>query len=85
VQHARAHAGAGRGVAGHAVAGGDEGVGAVVDVQQRALRAFEQQVGAVQVASFSSRETSAIMGLSSFGLAHGLVVDRLELNSHRPM
>jgi hypothetical protein len=34
----------------------------VVDVQQRALRAFEQQVGAALVASFSSRETSAIMG-----------------------
>jgi hypothetical protein len=47
------------------------GIGAVVHVEQRALRAFEQQVGAGTGArSLSSRETSAIIGLSSLGVAH---------------
>ena len=49
VQHARADARAGRRVAGDAVARGDVRIGAVVDVEQRALRAFEQQVVAVPV------------------------------------
>ena len=46
VQQPGPEARAGRRVAGHAVARGDVRVGAVVDVEQRALRAFEQQVGA---------------------------------------
>ena len=39
---ARAHAGAGRGLRRHRVGRGDVGIGAVVDVEQRALRALEQ-------------------------------------------
>ena len=39
---ARAEARAGRGLAGDGVGGGDERIGAVVDVEQRALRALEQ-------------------------------------------
>ena len=37
----RADAGAGAGAAGHEVRAGDERIGAVVDVEQRALRALE--------------------------------------------
>ncbi len=39
---ARAHAGAGRRLRRHRVGRGDEGIGAVVDIEQRALRALEQ-------------------------------------------
>ena len=39
---ARAHAGAGRGLRRHRVGRGDVGIGAVVDIEQRALRALEQ-------------------------------------------
>ena len=39
---ARAHAGAGRRLRRHRVGRGDVGIGAVVDVEQRALRALEQ-------------------------------------------
>src|SRR5450830_250069 len=46
VQHARAYARTGGGIAGHAVRRSDEWVGTVVDVEQGTLRAFEQQVGA---------------------------------------
>ena len=40
----RRHARAGAGAAGGGVRGGDERIGAVVDVEERALRAFEQDV-----------------------------------------
>ena len=43
VEHLRADAAARRGRAGEAVRAGDVRIGAVVDVEQRALRAFEQQ------------------------------------------
>src|SRR5471032_467278 len=46
VQHAWTHARTGGGIAGHAVRRGDEWIRAMVDVEQGALRAFEQQVGA---------------------------------------
>src|SRR5690606_40703959 len=44
MQVARTDAAAGRGGAGSGVGGRHVGIGAVVDVQQRALGAFEQQV-----------------------------------------
>ena len=40
----RTHAGAGGGLAGDGVGGGDEGIGAVVDVQHHRLRALEQDL-----------------------------------------
>ena len=71
---------AGGGVAGHAVARGDVRIGAVVDVEQRALRAFEQQVvaGAVRVVQIA-QPTSAIIGASCSARAHRLVEHRLEV------
>ena len=42
----RAEAGAGRGGAGDGVGRGDERIGAVIDVEQHALRAFEQDAAA---------------------------------------
>src|SRR5690606_26343153 len=38
----RPHAGAGSGLTGDRIGRGDERIGAVVDIEQRALRAFEQ-------------------------------------------
>ncbi|MCY1204318.1 hypothetical protein D9M72_158440 [compost metagenome] len=73
VQHARAHARTGGGVAGHAVARGDVRVGAVVDVEQRALRAFEQQVGAGLVGVVQLARHVGHHGLEQHGVAHGLV------------
>ena len=49
VQQVGPDARAGGRVAGHAVARGDVRIGAVVDVEQRALRALEQDVGAAAV------------------------------------
>ena len=55
VDRARAHAGAGRGLRRHGVRRGDERIGAVVDVEQRPLRAFEQD--ALALAALARRAT----------------------------
>ena len=83
VQHARADAGAGGGVAGHAVAGGHVGIGAVVHVQQRALRAFEQQVVAVDVGFVQLARDVGHHRLEQFGVLHRLVEHRLVVDGRR--
>mmetsp|Transcript_23197 Transcript_23197/g.54782 ORF Transcript_23197/g.54782 Transcript_23197/m.54782 type:complete len:566 (+) Transcript_23197:2995-4692(+) len=78
VQHLRPHAGARGGIAGNTVAGGDVGVGAVVDVQQRALRAFEQDVLAGQVGLVDHVADVGQHRLDGLGHLHRLLEDRLE-------
>jgi hypothetical protein len=46
------------------------GIGAVVDVEQRALRAFEQQVVAGLVPRNRLRGTSATIGFMRSAIAH---------------
>jgi hypothetical protein len=54
---ARAHAGAGRRLRRHGVGRGDVGIGAVVDVEQRALRALEQDALALAALLVEQRHT----------------------------
>ena len=80
VQHARAHARSGSGVAGHAVAGGHKRVGAVVHVEQGALGAFEQQIGTggmrvVQLARHVGHHGQQVLGVS-----HGFVVSAVKVH-----
>ena len=84
VQHARADAGAGGSLAGDAVRRGDEGIGAVVDVEQRALRAFEEQVAARLVDGIQGVRNVDDHRLDHLGVGHrlredGFVIDGLRL------
>ncbi len=80
MQHARADAGAGSGVAGHAVRRGDERIGAVVDIEQRALRAFEQQVAAGLVRCVQLRRHVADHRTQARHQGHRVVEGLLEVD-----
>jgi hypothetical protein len=69
VEQLRADARAGRRRAGDAVRARHVRIGAVVDVQQRALRALEQQRVALLARLMDEPATSAIIGASSFASA----------------
>ena len=77
VQQVGPDARAGGGVAGHAVARRHVRVGAVVDVEQRALRAFEQQVRAVAVGLVQPVADVGQHRQQLLGGPHRAVVDRL--------
>ena len=83
MQEARAHASARSGVARHTVAGGHKRIGAVIDVEQRALRALEQQVHPLLMGFVQLARNVGNHGLELFGLDHGLVVHRVELDVRR--
>ena len=83
MQHARANASASGGIAGYAVARRHIGVGAVVDVKQRALRAFKQQVGAVGMRVIEFARHVGHHGLEQFGVAHGFVIHGVEVDGRR--
>jgi hypothetical protein len=80
VQTAGADAGTRRRLARHAVAGGHEGIGAVVDVEQRALGAFEQQVAARLVDRVEVGRNIGDHRTDLFGIGHRLVEDRLKIH-----
>ncbi|MPM93508.1 hypothetical protein SDC9_140646 [bioreactor metagenome] len=80
VQHAGADAGTGGRLTGYAVGRGDEGIGAVVDVEQGTLSSFEQHVLAGLVGVVQRRRDVDDHRPDDFGVGHGLVVDGLEIN-----
>ena len=84
VQLVGADARAGGRVAGDAVARGDERIGAVVDVEQGALRAFEQDVPAGLVELVERVADVADHRPHLFAGAHRHLEDRLELERARP-
>ena len=79
VQHARADTRAGGRIASHAIARGDKGIGAVVDIKQGTLRTFKQQVGASLVGFIElARDIGHHRGKGR-SVGHGLVVERVEV------
>ena len=80
MQHAGPHTGTGGGIAGDAIAGSDEGVGAVVHIKQGALSAFEQEVcaGLVRVIEFAG--DIGHHGREQLGMFHRLRIDQLKLH-----
>ncbi len=79
-ERARAHAGAGSGLAGDRVRRGDEGIGAVVDVEQRALRAFEQDARALAALLVEQNPDRIHEGQDAIGDRGQLFHDRLVLD-----
>src|SRR5690606_39522291 len=73
VQVQRAEAGTGGGAAGGGAGAGHVRVGAVVDVQQRALGALEHDVGAGLAQLVPARGDVGDHGLVDFRIAQGLV------------
>ena len=78
MQQARADAGPGSGVTGHAIARCHVGVGPVVNVQQRTLGPFKQQIGAIQVRLVELARDIGHHGLEQLSLPHRLIKHRLE-------
>ena len=83
VQHARPHTGTRSSIAGHAVAGRDKGVSAVVHVEQGALRAFKQQISPCAVSVVELARDVSHHGLEQLGVAHGLVVNGVKVDCRR--
>ena len=83
MQHAWPHARARRRVARDAIAGSDIGVGAVIDIQQRALRTFKQQIRACCMRVVQLARDICHHGFEHLGVTHGICKHRIELNSRR--
>ena len=79
MKHAGANAGTRRCLAGDAVAGGHERIGAMVDVEQRALGAFEQEVAGL-IGGIERSRNVGHKGTDGDGVSHCAVIDRLEFD-----
>ena len=80
MQPARTYTRPCRSLTGHTVARRDEGIGAVIDVQQRALRTFEQQISAGLVDGVKICGHIGHHRPDLFGIGHGLVEHSLKLD-----
>ena len=80
VQHAGANPRTGGCIAGHTVAGGHVRVGAVVDIEQRALCTFKKQVSTFKVGFIEFTRHVSHHGFEQLSVVHGLVKNSLKLN-----
>ena len=80
MQQTRAYTRTRSGIASHAVAGGDIGVGAVIDIEQRTLCTFEQQVGAQAVCIVEFARHIGHHGLQELCMFHGFFENHVKLD-----
>jgi hypothetical protein len=82
MQHPRTDPRSGGGLAGNTVRRGDKGISTVIDVEQGALGAFEEQIVAGLVERMQRRRDIGDQRLDLFGIGHrlrenGIEIDRL--------